>query len=305
MPSPLSVSAKLILFGEWGILNGFTGVGCTLNKTFSTTIETQNKAELCLQTSTHEEVFNSESILHYQDSFFKFFLGGAQCMAKNWPQDLLHHKIKLNCNWNHKEGLGSSSAALLNGALVFQPEALHTPLLLWEKLLPCLQELQGGKGSGFDLALHIFGGALAFRKNKPAESLNIEFPKQLFLLHSGKKWDTSVELKSRKFDPAFFEAMGKVSETFIQNKNWQESISEAHLHLQKAGIISFEQNETMNNIKIQSKSDLVWKTCGAGGGDSLLCWSQNPEAVMNEAKAFGFWSTYPLCLGTKPQLGTL
>lgn len=305
MLSNINVSAKLILFGEWGILNGHTGVGCTLNKSLSTSVATFEKSELILSTANEEEVFNQSTVSNYQDSFFRFFLSGAQSQAKTWPEEVMHHQIKLDCKWNHKEGLGSSSAALLSGALLLQAEALKTPLHLWETLLPLLQKLQGGKGSGFDLALQIFGGAMAFRNNKPAETLSLEFPKQLLLLHSGQKWDTSMEIKTRKFEPAFLKAMGQISENFIQNKDWEEAISEAHRHLQKAGIIGSEQIETMNKIKSQANTELLWKTCGAGGGDSLLCWSQNPEAVMNAAKAFGFWSTYPLCLGTKPQLGTL
>lgn len=295
LPSQIQICGKLILFGEWAVLEGHAGVGCTLNKVFKTKIEARSDKFLNLSTQGFEESFSPDQDLSNYSGYFKFFL--KSYLESQNPQ-LFSRNIRFEKQWRHEEGLGSSSAALLSGALAADPESIKEPFKLWDQLLPLLKAAQNGKGSGFDLALQIFGEGLYFKDKRPQKAFPLEMPPQIFLLHNGDKLDTTEKIKTQKVSSAFLKEMGEIAESFYEQRDWQSSIRDSQKILRQEGIINDSLDLFMEKI---NKSGLIktWKSCGAGGGDSILCYSENPQKLIASFENPSFWWSYPLKTGHK------
>lgn len=287
-----STPAKLVLFGEWAVTKGFPAIATTLNKRFSATFNPVdfNKAN-------EKPYLNLKAGL---DNFYwfgqivpisHFFYTVTQCLESLDYQHLLPGEIFYNCEWDIAEGLGSSGASFLSTFLL----AAHhikkdiSKNELFEKVFTNYSNTIHDKASGLDIAAQINGNSIYFNKGN-IQSIKIEFPKNLLVIHTGQKLDTNLMLDSIYPPKMFCDKISASVDDFLATRNWEKAIQEHHKHLHTLGVVPDIIN---NTLKLWKKNNWIHaaKTTGAGGGDALLVLANEDKinSLHASIKELGWW----------------
>lgn len=283
------IPAKLILFGEWGVLKGYPALGVALEKFFECRLEESSKEGL--------QIESPEYIFHWikKEEKAPDFLINTQEALNHIFQKPLHKlnkkKLILKRNWKLSEGLGSSSALFL--ALLSLDQKLFKNKTHFSKndLYSFQQQLihfQKG-GSGFDLLIQACGGFLKTTLNE-IDREKIELPKELLLIHTGHKMKTNEALKNREPNERILSEIGKSTENFFKHQNWEVCIHEHYELLKMLDVVP----DFVSSLK-DEWSEKGWITClkttGAGGGDTLMLWTKTKyqETLLKDIKQKGYW----------------
>ena len=192
-----------------------------------------------------------------------------------------------------KLGLGSSAAlcvavqaalAALNGS---QPD--------FQQALAAHRQLQGGKGSGVDVAASFHGGCLRFQ-NGAVQPHGDPLPNYRFVwvgkpARTGPKLDRFAAYLARG-NRAALTTLAHCSERLFQNTTtdrMREYVDALHALDTDAdlGIYSLPHR---NAERTAESNGLIYKPCGAGGGDVGLVVAESPEPMerfAEEAQAQG------------------
>jgi mevalonate kinase len=287
------IPAKLILFGEWGVLKNYPALGLALDKFFECTLEESEKEGL--------EIKCPECFFHWKDDeenekdeapdFLKNSQEVLRYIFKKPVKALNKKKLTLKRNWDLSEGLGSSSALFLSLLILEQKINFQKRKFSQKEILSFqkkLIEFQGG-GSGFDLLIQACGG---FLKTNPLEKLKTELPPELLLVHTGRKMKTSEALKSmpQNIHEKIFSEIGKSTENFFKNQNWELCIHEHFELLKMLGVIP-PFVLSLQNEWVEKKWISCLKTTGAGGGDTLMLWTrvEHRKELLNDLIKKGYW----------------
>jgi mevalonate kinase len=276
-PSTFNVHGKIILFGEWAVLKGAPALSipvsaeCTIAITYDKSlrgIELSSAADRSHWTKWDDK---ADPYFNFVEAAIRHYAGNEKGFAALSGQRLSFHR-----HWRIEEGLGSSSAVLLLTALW----CLHRlelprpkPHELWKTLHPILQSAQGGRGSGLDLATQIFDSPILFRERGTIiEKYSINVPPEVIFIHAGMKADTSELLKSRpELAADFVNKVGGAVEDFINDNDWQKCMRRHHAELKTLGVVPPAILKLEELWKSQGLITEL-KTCGAGGGDTLMVW---------------------------------
>lgn len=279
------VPGKLVLFGEWAVLQGAPALAVAVSAQFTLDYDSRGEFAVQIKSPEGDHLFASlhDSVLQ---SKFAWFL-------KVFHYFMLPEKGRytLHRDWRLSEGLGSSSAVFLSLrglSHILQGRDPQDSLALWQHASPELRVLQGG-GSGIDLATQIFGGTICLRKDQ-VETLNLKFPPQLRLLHTGHKFTTADELQKRTLSLSQYRTLEQSTESFLLKFDWPLAIEGHNVALKELGVFTPEIQALENEWKSLGYIDHL-KTTGAGGGDTLLTLIR-PEAedkFRQAAKDKGFW----------------
>jgi mevalonate kinase len=313
------IPAKLILFGEWGILQGHPALGCSVGKYFKVKLtENSSPKEFVIECPEAKYVWNKNAeppeFLKNTRKILEFLF--------NAPSEIFAGKrLHLERNWDLSDGLGSSSALFLS------------LLLLQEKFAEKTTNSQAGRyktslddghavansyrkkliefqkaGSGIDIVIQALGGfqKVEGEKNLRISRQDIEIPEEILLVHTGKKMKTDQALAKQKNTPEFraiAKDIGASCSKFLEDKDWEKAISTHSNLLQKLGVVpSF-----ISDLKAfwqEKKWIKNLKTTGAGGGDTLLLYinaCSRPE-LEADIRSKGF-SLEEALLGVKGVLG--
>ena len=202
-----------------------------------------------------------------------------------------------------KLGLGSSAAltAAVYGAfceLLGQQSDYRTALHIHHNL-------QGKLGSGIDVAAAYFGGLLKFRRDDaptPADPHHWMLPDSVHtaFLWTGHGAATPGHL--RRFeswlrsaaDTQPIEALRQISEALFETAKLLDGLAEYRnrlLALDAAAGLGIYDASHQALDRLASDNGLVYKPCGAGGGDIGAAFSEDPEALdafAERAKQRGF-----------------
>lgn len=203
-----------------------------------------------------------------------------------------------------KLGLGSSAAVTaasitaLEGIFDRRPSEARTPAAQWQRWLPVYRELLGGRASGADLAASLAGGLFEFCDpgdgppriasscwpeglcwlpvwvGKPASTSDFVSKFDRWRASTGGSAARLVEQLSALSTAAcaaldrpleLINALRAYAEVVdaMGRESGIEIVSEPHRALMKAG----------------ERSGLVYKSCGAGGGDIGVAFSDDPERL--------------------------
>ncbi len=274
-PFLASAPAKLILFGEWSVLepDGW-GIATALKPRFHVEFNADQSGSCKFISKSDPEV--SED----------FFLN-ANKILKNLGFSA-SGTFTFNRGWQLNEGLGSSSALSLCLSLVQLKHQVPPNDELWQQGLSVLRALQG-KASGLDLGVQIYGKSVCLHKNK-IQPIALEFPEELCLIHTGKKISTTETIKNKSPDPEILKRLGSSAALFLENRNWQKTIDEHYEALCDLGVVPDFVKEAR-----EFWTRKFWitnlKTTGAGGGDGLLCWV-NPsqrKSLEEDIRSRNWW----------------
>lgn len=220
---------------------------------------------------------------------------------------------------SNKLGLGSSSAltvALFAALERFgSTNSQNLGNLEMTKLIQIHREFQSGRGSGIDIAASICGGLVEYTLGAGPCAKKLVFPESLYcsFIWSGKSATTTNFLQSidcwknqnqRSYDAIIAELseharMGVSAIKLDDTKSFIEAIRQYTDTLEllgnsaKVGILSDPHQQLR---KLASEAAVVYKPCGAGGGDIGVAISDDPAALTRfEARARTFKFT-PLVL---------
>jgi len=301
-----SAPAKLILFGEWAVLDGHPALGVALSSRFSI-VQKKSTSTDHINFNTIEENHELNDTCQLQTKAPKesLFLWAYKILNTLNPSNTATGlDYFFNREWPIKEGLGSSSATYL--CLKALQQIKNTPVdnQVLSKIIRQLQadalelkneiiQLQGGRGSGFDMLIQLFGNSL-YLEQKKIQSLNLNFPENLWLIHTGEKFSTSQLLDGNKGPDAQNRLkLGKICENFLNDQNWHKAISQSFGILAKTGLVP-TKIQLIKQTWIQRGLIEEMKTSGAGGGDTLITLI-NPEKkteLENEITQLKWWRSH-------------
>lgn len=198
-----------------------------------------------------------------------------------------------------KLGLGSSAAVA-----VALTAALASPLTgseLREAATRAHGEFQGGRGSGIDIATSTAGGLVCYRRNMDPQPLDWPPGLEYAVLWSGRPVSTTDRIGRLDLRSAGFRAL--VDTTIGVVPAWQSGDAGealASLAVFAEGLAAFDKRERLGIFAAghehlfhmaTSCTDLVYKPCGAGGGDIGIAVATSPESLARftgQAQEAGF-----------------
>lgn len=215
----------------------------------------------------------------------------------------------------HKLGLGSSAALTVALAGALNAHAGDGPpaaAQAFPALLETHRALQGGQGSGFDVAAALYGGILGFRLNEDrAEVEELALPDDLHTLcvWSGKSAATGglvarVNAWRQRENQSAATLFGTLSDTArsgveAARRGDTASLLDAVRHYSELLVRLGDASETdivsAEHCRISdlaAEAGAAYKPCGAGGGDVGMVFSDNSASIKHlrevlESAGFG------------------
>ncbi len=284
----LACPGKIVLFGEWAVLKGSPALSIAITQLCKTQYEIQ-------------EVARGRAVsVHWKTPLEELQFPNAQEEDLSFLEKLLFQikpqfsaELKSEFEWDLSHGLGSSSALVLSAMGIFSSAAFKTFVemnLIWLEARKLQQALQGGKGSGIDLAAQICGGAVVVQGDS-LQKFELKLPPEIFFLHSGKKHSTAQALEFG-VPTDLYKKISKSSEQFLGggvNPDWEKAISEHNLAFRDSEILDSKITELSTHLK-QSKISASLKSCGAGGSETIMVFAEvsRHEKIREIAERLGF-----------------
>jgi mevalonate kinase len=281
-----SCPGKVIAFGEWAVVKGYPGVGLPVDSRFRIRIVAKKgpkrhfKLKSCWIDSTLE--FSDRPAVIPKDwLFFGTLFFETLFLTLKKDKNLNQFLITLDCDWDPREGLGSSSALVLcvlalNKIWNFRARGLPrwNHQVLFREGRDWIRKLQSPKASGLDLATQIYGKPTLLHRGKIKAFSKLKIPNTTVLIHTFKKFNTVAKLKKTQLPPGFYFEISKCTKKLLaspQDQNqFLESLRLHHDALSKNSMIVPKKLKAEMKELIDRGILKGIKTTGAGGGDALL-----------------------------------
>lgn len=285
--------AKTVLFGEWAVLQGSPAIATTLSSQFivsASQTTSGDRVEFCLQDSSAGSVMPAVFFTHEAG-------GGSTKIHPAWQRcvrDLRYlstrfelpggsYSLDFKREWKIAEGFGSSSALSVNLLFLFlqlsnpdfrPPATSEERIRFAQDSLELAHILQQDGGSGIDLVSQILGGTLVYQRNattqqRSARALDLSFPNNLVLLHTGRKTKTHVALAKHALSAAQRTLIESSVLKFLETQDWESAIAEHYEVFKKTPVTPLWIQEIRDDLLNKGFVHQL-KTTGAGGGDALL-----------------------------------
>ena len=223
--------------------------------------------------------------------------GIAQLILQNWDYQALPVPFGLHSDTaafylqgNTKLGIGSS-AALCTVTYRVLADLLNRPASLAEAIA-MHRAFQASKGSGLDVAASWHGGVIRFQNGEAQPQL---WPEDLSwqVVFTGTSASTSTRVASfsqwlREHDPAPVRDLAQCSEALCAAPGnlhaWHAYVA-ALAGLDRTAGLNIYTAPHNRLARLASEHDLVYKPCGAGGGDIGIALGTDSEALQRFASA--------------------
>jgi len=293
----VSAPGKLMLFGDHAVVHGRPCIVTSVDQRMSVSLEKRN---------------DNKIVLNAPDINFKNYIVLVDNLAKPQPKEASFVlraisnfferynlksglEIETKSDFSMEFGLGSSSAVTVATikALSELFEIKMENKGLFDLSYKTILDIQG-VGSGFDLALAIYGGTLFFvTGGKIIEKIEVqELP--IIVGYTGMKADTPtlVKMVNKKLseEPArvnkIFDEVEKIvnlARIEIENQNWEkvgELMNQNQKLLRKLGVSSQELENLIRAVL--NAGAYGAKLSGAGGGDCMIAIANREN--LNNAK---------------------
>jgi phosphomevalonate kinase len=329
LPMQHSAPAKLVISGEYAVLTGAPALVMALNRRVSvalappSTFGWQFHAKGMAASSRHDlTALLSGPDLPATDPAML-----CQQLLKLWPagdpwQQLpADVEVRLNSSalFEHgkKLGLGSSAAITVALASALADLASFTPTLNWP--LTAHRAAQQGRGSGLDVASAWHGGLIQFQlaaettaaAGTPQITVG-QIPAGLHMVFVYAGYATSTSSQVSRFEtwrqragtssgnsapPALQALCSAATEVVAATSNPVQFMAklrvytDALLGLDQAAELGIHSDVQHQLAAMASESGLLYKPCGAGGGDMGIAFGLDPDEVLafkQRARAAGF-----------------
>ena len=271
LSSTYHANGKLLLTGEYLVLHGAKAIAVPLNVGQQMAVSIQNNSE-----SLHWQAFyNNQLWFSCELNPHDFSVQNTDHAEKSEVLSQIFKTIKtLNPDFrplagtsfettlesNPEWGLGSSST-------------LVSLLAQWSGVDPFRLNELVFNGSGFDVACATANGPIMYVRNKTIEPATLDFPfaDQLFLIYSGRKKRTAIEvsafLKEKKVSEQLVEEVSLLTNEFLRCRDQNEFNLLIRMH---EALIS----KLIDRIAIKPELFADFKgevkSLGAWGGDFFL-----------------------------------
>ena len=306
MAAVASAPGKIVLCGEYAVLDGAPAICMAINKRARADVRV---ADTDFQTVRTCGYINGQwTFLAKEDGDFEWIGdeppgGSLDLLREVWATMSIDGNFDIRMDTAEfidpggsvKLGLGSSAALTVALVTALSSETNRTEDAATDAA-QAHRRLQDGRGSGVDIAASLTGGVIEYRMQDSEICRPISWPTGLeyALLWSGRPASTSEKLK--KFDEA---RRGGRSETSISRlcdaseatalcwSSGETSELLAALHRYNDALMQFDVDHDLGifNAGHQALADaaakrsLVYKPCGAGGGDTGIVFATDKEAV--------------------------
>ncbi len=333
---------KMILLGEYAVLEGAPAVVAAVNRFagcefrehgqpfYRVSASVLSKDSVRFTISDDFRVIFSNDVSAADREALRFFSGAMEAVLHTRPggsPQLPLGAFSLDTTdfydpaLRRKFGFGSSAALVsaLTGLLhrLMGAEADSSDALFPEAFR-VHKQVQGGAGSGADVAAAIYGGILRFQKrnDRPEPQVQpLRLPQQLHMtvVWSGTSASTTALVEAvqglRANKPAQYaqllEEMSCLSAAGIEALNrgdtgaFCDAVRAYHAHMEMLGqaagveIVSRPHREL---AALANKFGAAYKPSGAGGGDVGIAFSDDPRALTALQKAWQKAGFYPLAV---------
>ena len=301
--------AKILLFGEYGIINDSMGLSLPFNHFKGSLITSKKRLDL-LQLKSHKRVksfINSLKLINSKVVSFDL----------DKIRNDIQNQIYFDSNIPQGYGVGSSGALV---AAVYDRYAknkinclenlTNNKLLKLKLIFSQMESFFHGKSSGLDPLNSYLSLPILIKSSKKIESIsipsqNINGKGAIFLLDSGSAGKTAsmvnLFMKNMKTD-SFFKM---IKDQFILTTNkcvqyfLKSNQKNLFMHLKKLSKLVFINFKPMipdqfKDIWLKGiNNDLYYlKLCGSGGGGYILGFTQNWIKAKNELKEFNLCPIY-------------
>ena len=175
-----------MLMGEHAVLRGHPAIVCAINKRMKVELTPRADKTLLLHSALGEHETTLDELAPHES--FRFVLGAIRACKEGMTRGF---ELDIRSEMSHQMGLGSSAAvtvatlAALAGAQGTTPE----PGCLLECGTKIIRKVQGGVGSGADVAASAYGGCLRYFA-EAQDVVKLPVSPQLTVLYSGSKTPT-------------------------------------------------------------------------------------------------------------------
>jgi mevalonate kinase len=193
-----------MLMGEHAVLRGQPAIVCAISKRLTVTVRPLPGDTIRLHSALGEHETTLSELA--PDDTFRFVLAAIRRVRDRLPGGF---SLDIRSRMSHQMGLGSSAAVTvaacgaLLGALGEEPD----PAAVTADAIALIRKVQGGVGSGADVAASVHGGCLRYYA-EPRECVRLSAVPDLTVLFSGSKMPTPdviaiVEEKRRRHPHVF------------------------------------------------------------------------------------------------------
>ena len=294
-----SAPGKVVLSGEYAVLDGAPAVCMALDRRARVTIATSGDDHhrvsapgLCDQ----ERRFRcQDGVFEWLDAGFDFGLLEAAWLATNMRSDaglslILDTRDFVDPDSGQKSGIGSS-AALTVALTAALNELSHSTIDAVDAAFAAHQELQQGHGSGVDIACSLAGGLIEYRASAK-QSQSLAWPDGLAyaLVWSGAAASTTQKLEQLARSEARPSRMALVCAAKRLANAWRQQAAAEILEEYRdyttvlrefsldheLGIFDAGHAEL---VEAAQAAGINYKPCGAGGGDIGIVLAQDAAAI--------------------------
>jgi len=269
--STYRANGKLLLTGEYLVLHGAKAIAVPLKVGQQMVVSIQNNSELLhwhafynnqlwFSCELNPYDFSVQNTSHTEKSEVLSQIFRTIKTLNPDSQPLAGTSFETTLESNPEWGLGSSST-------------LVSLLAQWSGVAPLQLNELVFSGSGFDVACATADGPILYVRNKPTESIVLDYPfaDQLFLIYSGRKKRTATEvsafLKGKKVSEQLVEEASLLTDEFLRCRDQNEFNLLIRMH---EALIS----KLIDRIAIKPELFADFKgevkSLGAWGGDFFL-----------------------------------
>ena len=193
-----------------------------------------------------------------------------------------------------KLGLGSSAALCVAVQAGFATLAGNRPD--YRRALAAHRRLQNGRGSGIDVAASFFGGCLRFQEGNAQPCPDPLTHRRFVWVGESAQTDRKLHLFNDyldRRDRTALRALGDRSENLFNDPSTEalDAYAGALKTLDNAAGLGVYSPAHLAAERLASASGLAYKPCGAGGGDVGIAVADSPEPLHRfaaSAEALGF-----------------
>ena len=210
---------SIMLMGEHAVLRGQPALVCAINRRLSAEVRPRGDAKVLLHSSLGDHETTLEELAG-NDSF-RFAMGAIRACREELGGGF---EMEIRSGMSHQMGLGSSAAvtvAALAALRCAAGEDAPDAGRLLEDGLRIVRKVQGGVGSGADVAASAFGGCARYFAGTQ-ETVKLPISPALTLLYSGYKTPTAEvialveERRGREGERALYDGLDALIGATVQ-----------------------------------------------------------------------------------------
>lgn len=205
-----------MLMGEHAVLRGQPAMVCAISKRMKIELTPRADQSILLHSALGEHETSLDELAPNES--FRFVLGAIRACRAGLTQGF---ELGIRSEMSHQMGLGSSAAvtvATLAAVIGAQGKTLDPGYLLASGA-KIIRKVQGGVGSGADVAASTYGGCLRYFA-ETQEAVKLSATPQLTVLYSGSKTPTpeviAIVEEYRKKQPETYAELDKLIGKCVQ-----------------------------------------------------------------------------------------